>query len=107
MPINNSNTYDNIYSKEAATIAKIYIDNQKYDGINDSFDFKLTIFYDIYKRSGLPLNGYMIAFLIMLKGLAQEHYYNSNLSTRLFLKACDYIRNFFKGLEYYRKNLIE
>ena len=74
MPINNSNTYDNIYSKEAATIAKIYTDSQKYDGTSDSFDFKLTIFYDICKRSGLPPNGYMIAFPIMLKGLAQEYY---------------------------------
>jgi hypothetical protein len=107
MPINNSNTYDNTYSKEAATIAKIYTDSQKYDGTSDSFDFKLTIFYDICKRSGLPPNGYMIAFPTMLKGLAQEHYYNSNLSTRPFLEACDHIRNFFEGPEYYRKNLTE
>ena len=34
-----------MYSKEAATIAKIYIDGQKYNGVSDSFDFKLIIFY--------------------------------------------------------------
>jgi hypothetical protein len=70
MPINNSTIYNNIYSKKAAIIAKIYIDSQKYDETSDSFDFKLTIFYNIYKRSGLLPNGYIIAFPIMLKGLA-------------------------------------
>jgi len=59
-----------IYSKEAATIAKIYTDNQKYNRVSNSFDFKLTIFYNIYKRAGLPLKGYITAFLTMLKGLA-------------------------------------
>jgi hypothetical protein len=59
-----------VYSKEVATIAKIYTDDQKYDGVNDSFDFKLTIFYNICKRSGLPLEGYVVAFPSMLKGLA-------------------------------------
>jgi len=59
-----------MYSKEAATIAKIYIDDQKYDGVSNSFNFKLTIFYDIYKRAGLPPKGYITALLTMLKGLA-------------------------------------
>ena len=59
-----------IYSKEVAIIAKIYTDNQKYNRVNDSFNFKLTIFYNIYKRSGLPLEGYIVAFFSILKGLA-------------------------------------
>jgi len=59
-----------IYSKEAATIAKIYTDDQKYDRVSDSFDFKLTIFYNICKRAGLPPKGYITAFPTMLKGLA-------------------------------------
>ena len=46
-----------IYSKEAATIAKIYTDDQKYDGVSNSFNFKLTIFYNICKRAGLPPKG--------------------------------------------------
>jgi len=94
-----------IYSKEAATIAKIYTDDQKYDGVSDSFNFKLTIFYDICKRAGLPPKGYITAFPTMLKGLAQDHYYNSSLLTRLFTEACNYMRYFFKGLEYYWRNL--
>jgi len=58
------------YSKEVAIIAKIYTDDQKYDGVSDSFNFKLTIFNNICKRSGLPLKGYIVAFPSMLKGLA-------------------------------------
>jgi len=59
-----------IYSKEAATIAKIYIDDQKYDGVSNSFNFKLTIFYNICKRASLPPKGYITVFLTILKGLA-------------------------------------
>ena len=51
-------------------IAKIYTDDQKYNGVSDSFNFKLTIFYNIYKRSSLPPEGYIVAFPSMLKGLA-------------------------------------
>jgi len=59
-----------IYSKEAATIAKIYTDDQKYDRVSDSFNFKLTIFYNICKRASLPLKGHITALPTMLKGLA-------------------------------------
>ena len=58
-----------IYSKEAVTIVKIYIDDQKYNSMSDSFNFKLTIFYNIYRRSNLPPKDYMTAFPIILKGL--------------------------------------
>ena len=58
-----------MYSKEAVTIAKIYIDGQKYDRVSDSFNFKLTIFYNICKRAGLPPKGYITIFLTILKGL--------------------------------------
>jgi hypothetical protein len=43
----------------------------------------------------------------MLKGLAQQHYYNCALLTKIFDKACAHMRNFFKGQEYYQKNLIK
>jgi hypothetical protein len=58
-----------MYSKEAVIIAKIYTDDQKYNGVSNSFNFKLTIFYDIYRRSGLPPEGYISAFPTILKGL--------------------------------------
>jgi len=58
-----------IYSKEAATIAKIYIDDQKYDRVSNSFNFKLTIFYNICKRASLPFKGYITILPTILKGL--------------------------------------
>jgi hypothetical protein len=92
--------------KKIATVAKVYINKQKYNR-SISFDYKLTIFYNICKRSGLPYKAYAIAFPTMLKGLAEEHYYSSNLANRLFKYTCAYIQNFFKGPEYYQKNLME
>jgi hypothetical protein len=92
--------------KEIATVAKVYTDGQKYDGFT-SFDYKLTIFYNICKRSGLSCEGYATAFPTMLKGLAEEHYYSSNLADRSFEDTCIHMRNFFEGPEYYRKNLTE
>ena len=35
------------YSKEIANIAKTYIKEQKYSGINESLNYKLIIFYNI------------------------------------------------------------
>jgi len=71
-------------------IAKVYTDGQKYDG-TISFNYKLTIFYNICKRSGLPYKGYATIFLIMLKGLAEDYYYSSNLANKLFKDTYIYI----------------
>jgi hypothetical protein len=95
------------YGKEIATITKIYSDSQKYSGVDDSFDFKLTIFYNICTRSGLPPDYYALAFPSMLKSMAERHYFNAHLAAQLFEKACQLMRDFFEGDEYYRKNLIE
>jgi hypothetical protein len=85
----------------------MYTDSQKYNRVSESFDFKLTIFKDIYRRASLQLDGYIIGFPIMLKGLAQDRYYNRGLLARTYLEAYTHIQNFFKGLEFYRKNLVE
>jgi hypothetical protein len=50
--------------------------------MSNSFEFKLIIFYNIYKRSGLFPEGYIIMFFIILKGLAQAYYYNYSFSTK-------------------------
>ena len=36
------------YGKEIINIAKIYIEEQKYNSINKSLNYKLIIFYNIY-----------------------------------------------------------
>ena len=86
-------------------VVKMYTDDQKYSNINKSFNYKLRIFYDIYKKSRLPPVGYAKAFLTILKGLAQDNYYNYKLSGRLFSNIYIYFYNFFKGPSYHHKNL--
>ena len=92
-----------MYSKEAAIVAKMYTDSQKYNKVSKSFNFKLTIFENICKRAGLQPGDYIIAFPTMLKGLAQDYYYNCTLLARTYLKACTHIQNFFKGPKFYKK----
>ena len=41
----------------------------------------------------------------MLKGLAQDYYYNNQLSKYLYHNACEKIRTFFEPPEYQRANL--
>jgi hypothetical protein len=83
----------------------MYTDKQKYSGVDESFNYKLRIFYNICKRSGLPPAGYTKAFLTMLKGLTQNNYYNYKLSRRLFSNICTYFCDFFEGPGYHYKNL--
>jgi hypothetical protein len=92
--------------KEIATVAKVYTDGQKYNRFT-SFDYKLTIFYNICKRSGLSRKRYATVFLTMLKRLAKEHYYSNNLADRSFKDTYIHMQNFFKRPEYYQKNLTE
>ena len=92
-------------SKLVSDIAKILTENQKYDGTNGSFDHKLTIFLDICQRVELPNESIMKAFPTMLKGLAQDHFYNNQLSQRPYKEVCTNLRNFFEGPGYHRRNL--
>jgi hypothetical protein len=86
-------------------VAKIYTEEQKYDGTNGSFDHKLAIFHDICQRVDLPQEALMRAFPTMLKGLAQDHFYNNQLSQRTYEEACTNIRSFFEGPGFQRRNL--
>jgi hypothetical protein len=36
------------YGKELTNLAKLYTDKSKYSGEKNNFDFKLTIFIDLY-----------------------------------------------------------
>ena len=83
----------------------MYTDDQKYNRVNKSFNFKLAIFEDIYRQASLQPNSYMIIFPNMLKGLTQDYYYNWTLLSRLYAKACTYMQNFFEGPKFYRWNL--
>ena len=77
----------------------------KYNNINGSFNYKLTIFYNICNRSNIPQEAYNKALLIILIGLALNQYFNGGLGNFLFKDAYKYLRSFFKGPGLKRKNL--
>ena len=56
---------------------KIYTEDNKYSGEDNNFDFKLTIFYDLYSRANIPQEAKAKAYPIMLHGLALDHYYTN------------------------------
>ncbi|KAI0994324.1 hypothetical protein K3495_g13858, partial [Podosphaera aphanis] len=104
IPTNRSPTN---FGKEIANMAKIYTEEQKYSGTNESLDFKLRIFYDICHRADVPQEAYLKALPTMLKGLALDIYYMNELSNMSFQNAIAHLRNYFQGPEFQRKNLSE
>src|SRR6266568_6041593 len=63
------------WGKEISNAVKMYIEELKYNGINSSFNYKLTIFYNIYNQSNVPQEAYNKALLIILIGLALNQYF--------------------------------
>ena len=76
-PIQNKPTSKG-YKQELGIIIKIYIEESKYRGNRDSFNFKLTIFYNIYRHANVLYKAKAKAFPIILKGLALDFYYLNN-----------------------------
>src|SRR6266705_3240057 len=83
----------------------MYTEELKYNGINGNFNYKLTIFYNIYNQSNVLQKAYNKALLIMLTGLALNQYFNGGLSNLLFKDACRHLCGFFEGLSFKCKNL--
>ena len=82
MPIWNKPTSKG-YRQELSIIIKIYIEESKYGGDRDSFNFKLTIFYNIYGRANILYKVKAKAFPIMLKGLVLNFFYLNNTINKL------------------------
>ena len=61
----------------------MYIEESKYRGNGDSFNFKLAIFYNIYRRTNIPHKAKAKAFPIMLKGLVLNFFYLNNTINKL------------------------
>jgi hypothetical protein len=71
------------YGQELSIMIKIYIEESKYGGNRDSFDFKLAIFYDIYRCINILYKAKAKAFPIILKGLALDFFYLNNIINKL------------------------
>ena len=80
------------YRQELNTIIKIYIEESKYGSNKDNFNFKLTIFYDIYGRVNILYKVKAKAFPIMLKGLILNFFYlNNTINKSSFQDICNTI----------------
>lgn len=87
----------------------MYKEEKRYDGHSTgSFDYRLTIFYDICKLANVPLKAYLDAFPGMLKEMALSRFSNykaANIKNFTFSGICNHIQGFFEGVEYQRANL--
>lgn len=64
------------HDKKLSNLAKIYINNAKYSGHNNSFIFKLAIFYDIYLRADVLFKAKIKLFSTMLKDPILANYFS-------------------------------
>lgn len=62
------NTYTD-HSRELLNLVKVYIDDTKYNGRNNSFTFKMVIFHDICSKADITPKAKIKVFSIMLKDL--------------------------------------
>ena len=80
------------YRQELSIIKRIYIKESKYRGNRDSFNFKLAIFHDIYRRADVLYKAKAKAFPIILKGLVLDFFYLNNTINKLsFQDICSAI----------------
>ena len=75
---------------------KIYKDKDKFSGMGDNFNFKVTIFYDKYRQVGLLIDAYIYSASIILSGQAQTHYYANCSDTSTFDQFCINMQLFFE-----------
>lgn len=61
------------HGKELLNLAKIYINNAKYSGHNDSFIFNLAIFHNICLRADILSKAKMNTFFTMFKDPALDN----------------------------------
>jgi hypothetical protein len=87
------------FSKKLTLLDKIYRDGDKFDEIDDNFEFKLMIFQDKCRRVGLLQEAYIQDAFIMLIEQAQTHFY-ANVGIHVFFEIfCHKMQTFFEGLE--------
>ena len=88
------------YSRDLATLVKMYMEKSKYSRKDDNFNHKLTIFNDLYDRVGIPQEVKIKGFLIILYSIALNFYYKNKATYTTFNSICNAVCNYFKGLEY-------
>lgn len=90
------------YSRKILNLEKIYTNEAKYNKQNNSFTFKLKIFYNIYIKANIVPKAKIKTFSIILKGLALDYYYlNISISGIAinFNRVYYLIKNYFERLK--------
>jgi hypothetical protein len=95
------------YSKDLATLAKIYTEESKYSKEDNNFNYKFTIFNNFYNRVNIPQAAKIKGFLIILYSITLDFYYKNKVTYITFNSIYNTIYNYFKGLEYKHKVLIK
>ena len=93
------------YSRDLATLAKIYTEESKYSKEDDNFNHKLTIFNNLYNRVKILQAVKIKGFLIMLCSITLNFYYKNKATYTTFNNIYNTIHNYFKRLEYKHKVL--
>ena len=94
------------YSRQIATLSKLYTDEMKYNGQKDNFDFKFEVFQTYCVQAGVPQAAYTIAINIMLKDQALKYYF-THLKNEPLESICIRLKGNFEGDEYKRDILDE
>ena len=80
------------YKQELNIIIKIYIEESKYKNNRNSFNFKLTIFYNIYRHTDILYKAKVKVFPTILKGLVLNFFYlNNTINKSSFQDICSTI----------------
>ena len=95
------------YAKEIANMAKLYTEEMKYEGKNDNFGHKFTLFHHFCSKADLPHEVRSKALSFMLKGFALDYYLaNVNMLENATLdQACTFISTHFENPDHRRNNL--
>ena len=84
------------YSKELALFDRIYKNKKKFGKTNDSFDYKLLLFYNKCKRVGLFKRAYIYEASIMLIEQTQSRFYKIRNMILIFDEFCEGMRDYFE-----------
>ena len=77
------------YRQNFCIIIKMYTKESKYKSNRNNFNFKLTIFYNIYRCINILYKAKTKVFPIILKGLALDFFYlNNTINKSSFQDIC-------------------
>ncbi len=95
----------NNYSKKLTLLRKIYKNDDKFDIIDDNFNFKILILYNKCKRADLSRIAYDKDVSIMFREQILIYFYTNRVIFTTFDDFCVSMKNFFEDFKL--KNLIQ